>query len=126
METIRPIQPDGFKQIPQKPKAEETLPAVPEVQPVPVDVNVGWFRLITLWLKTNLAEDIINFFKGAPMESKLWYTSKVLWTNLITLLWTFLGPMIGIPVLDPEIVVAILGVINLVLRIITKSPVTLK
>lgn len=92
----------------------------------PNDTSVGWFNLILLWVKTNMANDILNFFKGEAMNSKLWYTSKTLWTNILTLLWTFVGPMIGVPTLDPETMVGLLAVVNLIIRMITKQPVSIK
>ena len=93
----------------------------------PVRDGVGWFTLILQWIKTNLGNDILNFIRGEnKMESKLWYASKTLWMNLITLVWTFLGPLVGIPVLDTDTMIGILAVINIILRVVTKSPVTLK
>ena len=131
METIRPIeplrglQPAGLKQIPQKdieiPKAEKLdVPGAPVI-----NAEVGWTTLILLWIKTNLGNDILNFFNGATMNSKLWYTSKTFWTNVIGLAWTFVGPLIGIPALDPDTMIAILGVLNVILRLITKQPVSI-
>ncbi len=50
-----------------------------------------------------------------------WYMSKTLWTNLIAGAGTFLAPKLGLQ-LDAQTQVSILVVINLVLRAITKQP----
>lgn len=59
------------------------------------------------------------------MSSKPFYQSKTFWTNVIGALWFFIGPHVGIPTLDGETMAALLVVINLVLRAITKQPLSL-
>lgn len=53
---------------------------------------------------------------------KSWYHSKTLWVNIFTVAWHFVGPLVGIPTLDNETLVALLAIVNLVLRVITKQP----
>jgi hypothetical protein len=126
IEKIRPLEPEGPKQIPRKeveiPKVEKVV--VPDAVKM-VESSVGILSIIGLWIRENLINDILLSRNGGVMQSKLWYTSKTLWVNLICLLWMFIGPMIGIPTLDTETMAAILGVINVLLRIVTKGPVTL-
>ena len=52
--------------------------------------------------------------------NKKWYTSKTLWVNAIAITASFLAP----DFLTPERQLQLLGVINLVLRLVTKSAVT--
>ena len=53
---------------------------------------------------------------------KKWYKSKTVWVNAIALLSIFLGDKVGVP-LSEEDKLAILSVINIALRIVTKEPV---
>lgn len=72
-------------------------------------------------------QQISNFpqtIQGEEM-TKAWWTSKTIWTNVIALLWIFVGPVVGMPELSPETSIAILGVINVILRLITKTEVTI-
>ena len=91
----------------------------------PADDNVGIFAIIGLWIKDNLINDILNFESGAPMDSKPFYASKTLWTNCLMFAWQFIGPVIGIPTLSPELMIAVLAIINVILRSISKGAVTL-
>jgi len=54
------------------------------------------------------------------MENKIWYTSKVLWINILAIVAIILQGKLGYTV-SPEIQVAILALINIVLRAITKQ-----
>lgn len=125
-EQIRPIEPEGLRPYPSRKPDTTALPVNEPPAPPQVDTTVKWIPLIITWIRTNLANDILTFMKGDAMDSKLWYASKTFWTNIITLLWTFLGPLVGIPTLDPETMLGILAVVNVVLRIVTKQPVVLK
>ena len=119
------MEPEGLKQYPIKP-VEIPLQKVKEESNVPISVNVGWFDLIKLWIKENLINDILNSKSpntGVYM-SKAWYLSKTLWVNALTLIWQFAGPGLGLPVLDATLMVTLLGIINFILRLITKSEVT--
>lgn len=58
------------------------------------------------------------------MESKQWYESKTIWVNLIAVLGVFLSKHFGITITEEQ-TVTILGVLNIVLRFITKSPVVI-
>jgi hypothetical protein len=51
--------------------------------------------------------------------NKKWYLSKTLWVNAIAIVASFFSA----DVLDTQTQLQILGVINLILRLITKSPV---
>ena len=59
------------------------------------------------------------------MEPKPWYLSKTVWFNLLTGLWFFIGPKIGIPELSPDLFSGIVFAGNIVLRLITKTEVTI-
>lgn len=59
------------------------------------------------------------------MEQKPWYTSKTLWFNLLSGIWFFVGPKIGIPELTPEVFTSILLIGNVILRLITNTEVTI-
>jgi hypothetical protein len=51
---------------------------------------------------------------------KTWYTSKTLWVNMIAVGAMFLQQKVGY-ILSPEDQIAILGVVNVVLRVVTKT-----
>lgn len=59
------------------------------------------------------------------MENKLWYESKVLWINLIGILYVIFGKNLGVDFTTPEMTAMILTVVNIVLRFVTKKEVTL-
>jgi uncharacterized membrane protein len=59
------------------------------------------------------------------MDKKAWWRSKTLWVNLVAGLALLAQSQFGF-VMDGEVQGAILTVINLVLRLITKEPVGLK
>lgn len=60
-------------------------------------------------------------------RSKKWYTSKVLWTNAIAIALMLFGSTLGIPVEEhPETAVTLLGFVNIVLRIVTKTAIDFK
>lgn len=54
-------------------------------------------------------------------EIKKWYLSKTLWTNVVAVVGIVMAGTVGIE-LSPESSVAILGVVNFILRLITKEP----
>ena len=56
------------------------------------------------------------------MDAKLWFTSKTIWVNVAGVVAAWICKLMGVP-LTPEITITILGVINLVLRFITKKEV---
>lgn len=122
---INPIQPEGLKQSPVRP-VEIPLQQPIKVNEPPITTgDVNWFDLIKLWVKENLINDILNSQKGVVMDSKVWYFSKTLWVNVLTIGWQFLAPVIGLPVLTAETMVILLGVVNFILRLITKSAVSI-
>ena len=53
------------------------------------------------------------------MEPKIWYESKTLWANVISIVGIFLANKFGYTI-SAEMSVTILGAINTVLRFITK------
>lgn len=59
------------------------------------------------------------------METKPFWQSKTLWFNVLAFLWQFFGEKIGVPTLDPEMFGAIIMVVNVILRAITKGTVTI-
>jgi len=54
------------------------------------------------------------------MNTKRWYTSKTLWVNLTAIAALIAQEELGY-ILDAETQAAILAVINLILRVITKK-----
>lgn len=54
------------------------------------------------------------------MNTKAWYTSKTLWVNLIALIAMIVQANFGF-VIDPDLQAYILGMINLLLRLFTKT-----
>lgn len=58
------------------------------------------------------------------MNGKKWYESKTLWWNLIGIVAIGLQYIYGAEVIDAEGQMAILAVINLILRLITTRPIT--
>lgn len=53
--------------------------------------------------------------------NKLWYKSKTLWVNFVTILAIVI---FGVETIPPEYIGAILAAINMILRLITKEPIT--
>ena len=58
-------------------------------------------------------------------RNKMWYTSKTLWVNALAVVALVAQSQWGY-VLTPESQVAILGVVNLVLRAVTKTEIVWK
>ena len=54
---------------------------------------------------------------------KKWYLSKTIWVNAIAIAAGFLADKFGIQI-DSVTQVTILGIINLILRIVTKEEIT--
>lgn len=59
------------------------------------------------------------------MGTKPFYLSKTLWINLIGLAYVLFGKYVGVDFTTPENTATILVVINVFLRLITKSEVTI-
>lgn len=57
------------------------------------------------------------------MPGKNWLTSRTLWTNLIAIGASFVAKKFGVDI-DAQDQIAILGIINIGLRVITKQPIT--
>lgn len=58
------------------------------------------------------------------MDSKKWYTSKTLWANSIALIAIIVQGATGKEILSLEVQTTILSVVNIILRLVTKSQVT--
>lgn len=103
----------------------------PKISPVPINEykqnypDVGFWELAYAWFFYNLKNELINLTKGDVMENKSWFKSKTIWFNILSAIWFLLGPAIGIPTLDADTFAAILMVVNLILRVITKGAVTI-
>lgn len=54
------------------------------------------------------------------MNTKAWYTSKTLWMNLIAMIAMIVQAEFGF-IIDPDLQAYILGIINLLLRLFTKT-----
>ena len=57
------------------------------------------------------------------MENKQWYASKQLWVNAIAVVAMVIQNFNGF-VIPPEQQMAVLGVINLILRMVTGQPIS--
>ena len=57
------------------------------------------------------------------MDNKVWYTSKTLWWNALVIVGIIIQAVTGKEIIDPEAQVLILGVINFILRLVTKQPI---
>ena len=55
------------------------------------------------------------------MEPKKWYTSKTLWVNALAVVGLAVQNFTGEDIVNVQAQAAILGVINLVLRLLTKT-----
>lgn len=69
---------------------------------------------------------VFNKTKGVIMpttESKPFWQSKMLWVNVIVIVASFFGVVED--QISPEMMVVILGVVNFILRLVTKSSVTI-
>ena len=58
------------------------------------------------------------------METTVWYLSKTLWVNAIALVAMIVQGITGNVVVSMELQATILGVVNMVLRLVTKKPVS--
>lgn len=65
------------------------------------------------------------------MDGKVWYTSKVIWFNVLTIALAIVGFLMlaqstgGLPFeVDPRWLVLISGIGNILLRFLTKQPLT--
>jgi hypothetical protein len=56
------------------------------------------------------------------MDTKSILTSKTIWANIVAVGATFAAKQFGVEI-DASTQVAILGVVNLILRVVTKQPV---
>ena len=55
------------------------------------------------------------------MENKKWYMSKTLWVNTIAGIAGLVQAITGTAIMNPEAQVGILALVNMVLRLITKT-----
>jgi hypothetical protein len=63
--------------------------------------------------------------EGIEVETKVWWSSKTIWLNLVALIATFLQLKYGL-ILDATTQGVILSGLNIILRAITKEPIGLK
>lgn len=76
-------------------------------------------RIVTFALR------LYQIISSNTMESKAWYLSKTVWFNVLTFVWQFAGPKVGMPTMDGQTFAAVVTVANLILRFVTKSPVSI-
>lgn len=57
--------------------------------------------------------------------TKHFLLSKTLWFNVLSFCWQFVGPKIGLPVLDPDTFTAIITIMNIVLRVVSHGKLTI-
>lgn len=57
------------------------------------------------------------------MDTKMWYTSRTLWVNLLAVCGMAAQGLIGKEILTAEMQGVVLGVVNMVLRLVTKTEV---
>lgn len=62
-------------------------------------------------------------YKEKNMEQKKWYTSKTLWANAIAVVSIVVQGVTGRELLPVEFQGVLLGVVNVALRLVTKSEV---
>jgi hypothetical protein len=71
-----------------------------------------------------LVKDIIAEVKVSKIAGKIWYQSKTIWTNVISIIALVIQMKYGF-VVSPEYQMLILTTANLILRGVTSSPITL-
>lgn len=54
------------------------------------------------------------------MTNKLWYCSRVLWINIIAIITIIIQGVFGY-VISPEIQVAVLAIVNVIMRAVTNQ-----
>ncbi len=89
------------------------------------DASVSVTSMLYAWFYYSLMNQVANESKGVVMETKPFYLSKTFWVNILGAAWFFIGPLVGIPSLDGEAMVTVLGILNVILRLITKKPVSI-
>lgn len=60
---------------------------------------------------------------GGIVEKKTWWSSKTIWVNLLSVIGIVTQSVTGVDVVSPEIQAGVLAIANVVLRMVTKSPV---
>lgn len=58
-----------------------------------------------------------------PVDVTPWYASRTLWVNAIAIVGMVLQGVTGHVLISMELQATILGVINMILRVITKKPI---
>ena len=58
------------------------------------------------------------------METKKWYTSKVLWANALGIIAIVVQGVTGKEIISMEVQITVLAMINMILRFVTKEPVS--
>lgn len=73
-------------------------------------------------MKKEILKVVFSFLGAYGKHGKKWYKSKTLWVNIVTLIAVVIQTYTGF-VLSPEAQLAVLTVINILLRLITKEPI---
>lgn len=73
-------------------------------------------------MKKEALKVVFSFLGAYGKHGKKWYKSKTLWVNIVALIAVVIQTYTGF-VLDPEAQLAVLTVINILLRLITKEPI---
>ena len=73
---------------------------------------MNWFRI--LWLGEKIKKEV--------KMNKMWYESKTLWANVLAVVAIAVQGQVGF-ILTPELQMTALGVINIILRAVTKHEV---
>jgi len=60
------------------------------------------------------------------MDEKKWFLSKTLWVNVLGVIAIIMQSVTNSNILPPENQAALLGMINVILRFLTKAPVVWK
>jgi hypothetical protein len=74
---------------------------------------------------SNMIPDIEQTEGSQTMDTKPFYWSKTLWVNVIGVAWMLLEKPLGLPTLGTETEATILGVLNVILRFVTKTDLTI-
>lgn len=58
------------------------------------------------------------------VDSTVWYASKTLWANAIAIVAMIVQGITGHVLISLELQATILGVVNMILRLVTKQPIS--
>jgi hypothetical protein len=131
---VRSMEPEGIHPHVIQPQIEKLAPVdVPEVKNN-MDDDVSTINIARVWIRELMAstiritkgeETMATTVETPTVDPKPWYTSKTLWVNGLTFAWYFIGPLVGTPVLSAETTGLVLTAVNVLLRVVTKQPVSI-